>query len=152
MKITEDDLLGSDVIQLLEEHLLYMQATSPPESVHALDLEALRSNDITFWSVRQGDQLLGCGALKTLDTLSGEIKSMRTVKNHLRKGVASKLLQHIIDIAERRGYLHLFLETGSMEAFAAARQLYEHHGFVECAPFADYVEDPNSVFYRLDCR
>lgn len=154
MKIIEDDLSGSDVIRLLQEHLQDMQSTTPPESVHALDVSALRSPDITFWSAWQEEELLGCGALKTLDAVScpgsGEIKSMRTVAAHLRKGVAASLLRHIVDTAVQRSYKNLFLETGSMDAFAAARRLYENHGFVECAPFADYVEDPNSVFYRLD--
>jgi len=123
-----------------------MASLSPPESVHALGLEALRKPDITFWSVWQNSELVGCGALKELDALHGEIKSMRTASLHLRKGVAARLLCHILDEARRRSYRRLSLETGSMDAFAPARQLYARFGFQPCGPFADYVEDPHSVF------
>lgn len=119
---------------------------SPPESVHALDLEGLRSPEITFWSAWQEGELLGCGALKQLDTQHGEVKSMRTARAHLRKGVASGILQHIINEAERRSYNRLSLETGSMVAFEPAQALYASFGFEYCGPFADYNEDPNSVF------
>jgi putative acetyltransferase len=150
MKITEDTLQGADVKELLNQHWQCMHAITPPESVHALDLNALCSADVTFWSVRNNNQLLGCGALKEISADSGEIKSMRTADAHRRKGVASALLQHIITIASQRGYQTLFLETGSMKEFSAARKLYEHYGFTACEPFADYVKDPNSTFYRFD--
>src|SRR5580765_720196 len=123
-----------------------MALHSPPESVHALDLEALRSNDITFWTAWDGEGLLGCGALKELDPDHGEIKSMRTVAAHLRKGVARALLDHILGEAKRRGYSRVSLETGSAAAFAPAQKLYAGFGFTYCGPFADYVEDPYSVF------
>ena len=123
-----------------------MASLSPPESVHALGLEALRKPDITFWSVWQNSELVGCGALKELDARHGEIKSMRTVSLHLRKGVAARLLCHILDEARRCSYRRLSLETGSMDAFAPARQLYARFGFQLCGPFSDYVEDPHSVF------
>jgi putative acetyltransferase len=119
---------------------------SPPESVHALDIDALCSPEITFWAAWEERELLGCGALLELDSRHGEIKSMRTATAHLRKGVASRILEHIIKEAERRSYTRLSLETGSMEAFAPARTLYTSFGFVFCEPFADYVPDPYSVF------
>ncbi|EIL92534.1 acetyltransferase [Rhodanobacter fulvus Jip2] len=146
MHIRVDDLTGSDIIQLLREHLQGVAQHSPPESIHALDLDGLRRPDITFWSVWNDGQLMGCGALKELDRRHGEIKSMRTSAAHLRKGVAARLMQHILEEAGRRGYERLSLETGSMEAFAPARRLYARFGFVMCGPFAGYVEDPNSVF------
>lgn len=149
MKIEIDDLQGSQIKALLQEHLEHMQATSPPESTHALDLAALRAPDITFWCAWDEDTLLGCGALKELSSTCGEIKSMRTAANQLRRGVASKILQQIIDEAKNRSYKHLSLETGSMKEFASARKLYEKFGFVECEPFADYIEDPNSIFLTL---
>jgi putative acetyltransferase len=123
-----------------------MAIHSPPESIHALDLEALRQPEITFWTIWEGGELLGCGALKELDSRHAEIKSMRTASPHLRKGVAKNLLQHILEEARRRGYIRLSLETGSMAAFEPARQLYAKFGFAYCEPFADYVEDPYSVF------
>ena len=133
-------------MSLLREHLESMHKHSPPESVHALDLEELRSPDITFWTAWHGDELLGCGALKELDAQHGEIKSMRTATAHLGKGIASKILEHIIKEAERRSYSRLNLETGSTDAFAPARVLYTRFGFEYRGPFADYKEDSNSVF------
>jgi len=123
-----------------------MHSLSPPESVHALDLEALRGPDVTFWTVWSDGELLGCGALKELSATHGEIKSMRTAPAHLRRGVARAMLRHILREATERGYGRLSLETGSMRAFSPARKLYESFGFAYGAPFADYREDPNSVF------
>jgi putative acetyltransferase len=146
LDIREDDLTGKAIADLLQEHLENMYEISPPESVHALDLDALRSPEITFWTAWDGDELLGCGALKELDPKSGEVKSMRTANAHRRKGIASKILEHIINEAERRGYDCLNLETGSFPEFAPARELYIRYGFEYRGPFADYVDDPNSVF------
>ena len=146
MKITVDDLSGPAVARLLQEHLQSLSAISPPESMHALNIDALRKPEVTFWSVWEGEELIGCGALKALDTQHAEIKSMRTASAHLRKGVASSLLQYIINEARRRNYRRLSLETGSTDAFEPARRLYVKFGFSLCGPFADYVEDPNCVF------
>lgn len=146
MQIKVDDLSGAEIQALLREHLQSMTLHSPPESIHALDLEALRKPEITFWTVWDGKELLGCGALKELDAHHAEIKSMRTASPHLRKGVAKTMLSHIIEAAKRRSYRRLSLETGSAEAFEPARRLYARFGFTECAPFDGYVEDPYSVF------
>lgn len=146
MKITADDLSGPQVVELLRAHLRDVASHAPPESTHALDLEGLRRPDVTCWSAWEGPELVGFGALKELDARHGEIKSMRTVPAHLRRGVAARLLEHMIHEARRRGYRRVSLETGSMKAFEPARRLYERAGFTYCEPFADYVEDPNSVF------
>ena len=146
MDIRVDDLSGPEIALLLQEHLQGMVLHSPPESIHALDLDALRKPEITFWSAWQDAELMGCGAIKELDSAHAEIKSMRTASMHLRKGVAAALLRHILDEARRRCYLRLSLETGSAEAFAPAHRLYASFGFKPCGPFADYVEDPYSVF------
>jgi putative acetyltransferase len=146
MKITIDDLSGPAIAKLLQEHLQSLSAISPPESMHALDIDALRKPEITFWSAWVGEELVGCGALKELNAQHAEIKSMRTASAHLRKGVASRLLQHIMEEAKRRNYRRLSLETGSMASFEPARRLYAKFGFGNCGPFAGYVEDPNSVF------
>jgi putative acetyltransferase len=114
--------------------------------VHALGIDALRGPDITFWTAWQDAELLGCGALKQLDAHHVEIKSMRTVTRHLRKGVAAGILRHLLVEATRRGYRRVSLETGSMGAFAPARNLYARFGFEPCGPFDGYVEDPYSVF------
>ncbi len=149
MKIQLDDLSGPEIAALLTEHLRELNTTSPPESMHALDLAGLRKPHITFWSMWDNDNLVGCCALKQLDAHSGEIKSMRTAAAYRRRGLAAQLLQHVIDQAKQRGYQRLSLETGSMEYFAAARQLYERFGFTYCSPFADYREDPYSVYMTL---
>jgi putative acetyltransferase len=149
MRIRLDDLSGPEVQALLSEHLTNMRLLSPPESVHALGIEALRGPGIAFWTAWEEADLLGCGALKELDPLHGEVKSMRTSSAHRRKGVARHILTHIIEVARDRSYTRLSLETGSMQAFEPARRLYTSFGFTYCPPFADYLEDPNSVFMTL---
>jgi putative acetyltransferase len=146
MKIEIDDLSRIEIHALLNEHLQSMYELSPPESVHALDLEKLRQPNITFWSAWEGSVLLGCGALKELDSTHGEVKSMRTPKAFRRRGAGRAILERIIEAAKSRGYECLSLETGSMEAFKPAQRLYESFGFGYCGPFGEYVEDPNSVF------
>jgi putative acetyltransferase len=146
MKIVIDDLSGRDIAAFLEEHLQEMRAISPPESVHALDLDGLRQPGVTFWSARDGDTLVGCGALKELGAGHAEIKSMRTAPSRRGQGVAATLLGHLIDEARKRGYCRLSLETGSFEFFAGARSLYRKFGFEGCDPFGTYTNDPNSVY------
>lgn len=150
MKIIADNLEGPEIAVLLSQHLEDAYEYSPPESVHALDLAALKSPDITFWSCWEDTDLLGCGALKELDGAQGEIKSMRTAEAHLRKGVASRILEHIIGVAKNRNYKRLFLETGSMAVYLPAQKLYQRFGFEFCEPFGEYVEDPNSRFMTLE--
>jgi putative acetyltransferase len=145
-----DDLSSPQVHALLQEHLDDMLQLSPRESVHTLDVEALRRPGIAFWTMWEGDELLGCGALKELDPAQGEIKSMRTASAHLRKGVARTMLDHLIHEARARGYRRLSLETGSMAAFEPALKLYQGFGFTVCAPFADYRLDPYSVYLTLE--
>lgn len=149
MKIRIDDLSGNKVVDLLIEHRRSVFEHSPPESVHALDADELRGDNITFWSAWDGDELMGCGALKQLDETHGEVKAMRTATQHLRKGVARKILEHIVNAARVRGLERVSLETGTAPAFDAARRLYEKFGFEYCGPFGDYVEDANSVFLTL---
>ena len=150
MKIEIDDLSRPAIHALLNEHLQNMHAISPRESVHALDLDGLRTPKISFWSAWQDEVLLGCGALKALDDKHGEIKSMRTPNARRRQGAGRAILTHIISVARSRGYQRLSLETGSMPAFQPAQQLYESFGFTRCGPFDQYVADPNSVFMTLE--
>lgn len=150
MRIIEDDLSGAEIAALLREHLSGMARHSPPDSVHALDLAGLQENDVSFWTVHDDDSgLLGCGALKELDRRHGEVKSMRTATAHLGKGVASHLLNHILNVARARAYQRVSLETGSGEAFEAAHALYRNHGFEYCGPFGPYTDDPFSRFMTL---
>ena len=146
VEIVVDDLTGPLIAGFLEEHVREMLSVTPPESKHALDLEALRGSGITFWSVMDGGIVVGCGALKRLDASHAEVKSMRTRPTRKRSGIASMLLEHIITEARRMGFTRLSLETGSAEFFWPARKLYEKFGFEYCEPFADYRPDPLSVF------
>ena len=149
MHIETDDLSRPAIHALLNEHLQSMYALSPPESVHALDLDKLRSPDITFWSVWDGSLLLGCGAIKQLSATHGEIKSMRTPDALRRRGAGRAMLAHIVGEARARGYQRLSLETGAVPGFEPAQKLYQSSGFTCCGPFGDYVEDPYSLFMTL---
>jgi putative acetyltransferase len=141
-----DDLSGPATCALVARHLAGMYASSPPESVHALKLDELRAPDVAFWSAWDGQEIAGCGALKRLDELRGELKSMRVADPYLGRGVGRKLLEHLIDVARKAGMTTLWLETGSSSEFIPALRLYESAGFVRCGPFNGYVEDPFSVF------
>ncbi|MCH9694358.1 MAG: GNAT family N-acetyltransferase [Gammaproteobacteria bacterium] len=149
MRIIEGDLASADVLALLQEHLASAAVESPAASVHALGLESLSAPGLTFWSLRETDELLGFGALKELDANTGEIKSMRTAARHYGRGVGSRILRHIVDVARERGYSQLLLETGSSPEYAPAYALYQKFGFTFCAPFADYQEDPHCRFMML---
>ena len=148
-RIIEDDLSGPEIAALIGEHVQSMVDTSPVDSAHTLGLDALRSPDFTMWTAWQGAELLGCGALKELDSTAGEIKSMCTARAHRGRGYAGEILQHIVAEARARQYCKLYLETGSSPGFDPAHALYRKAGFVYCGPFADYKEDPFSRFMVL---
>lgn len=150
MEIKIDDLTSGEVISLLEEHLADMYATSPAKSVHALDINALKDSSITFYSCWNNATLLGCVALRELDATHAELKSMRTASNARQLGVASTLMTHILTIAKQRNYKKISLETGSMDFFQPARQLYTKFGFEYCGPFGDYQLDANSKFMSCE--
>jgi putative acetyltransferase len=144
--IRVDDLSGDATRALIALHLDGMHATSPPESVHALDADRLRDPAVTFWSAWIEGELAGIGALKDLGDGRGELKSMRVHERFLGAGVGRAILRHIVDAARRRGMTSLWLETGSPADFIPAQRLYESEGFTRCGPFADYTDDPFSVF------
>jgi len=146
MRIESDDLTRPEVIALLNEHLSNMFELSPPESVHALDLDKLRQPEISFWTAWDDGGLLGCGALKELDPTHGELKSMRTAPAFRGRGVGKAMLNHLLAEARHRGYTRVSLETGSQPFFAPAWALYRSAGFTDCPPFDRYADDPNSVF------
>lgn len=151
-EIREGGLDEPAVAALLRSHLSELARISPPESMHALGMQALRAPEITFWSAWRGADAVGCGALKRLDAAHGEVKSMRTAPAWLRTGVATALLRHILDQARGRGYRRLSLETGASTEFSAAHALYEKFGFEECGPFDGYVDDPNSLYMTRPLR
>lgn len=164
MKIIVERELGPQVSHLLDVHLSEMALDSPAESMHALALDELTDRSITVWSawdcedsssVNDKDDmgaatvsgaLMGIGALKELSPSHGEIKSMRTAAGFLRQGVASALLNHIMTRARELKFERLSLETGVAPSFKPAHALYTRFGFEPCAPFADYKEDPFSLF------
>ena len=138
------------VAALLRVHVTQARAQTAPGSAHALDLDGLRSPEISFWTMWEDETLLGFGALKRLSADHGEVKSMHTAQAMRRRGAGSAMLRHLIAAARADGMSRLSLETGSWDYFRPAQALYRSHGFVECPPFADYVLDPNSVFMTLD--
>ena len=143
--VKKDDLLDGKIIELLETHHAEMHLYSPPESIHALDESTFKDSSITYWGAR-GVDLMGCGALKVLSDDHGEIKAMRTSREYLRCGVATKILEAILAEAVSRQYVRLSLETGSHESFFPAIKLYKKYGFIDCSPFGVYTLDPHSVF------
>lgn len=147
MQIDVDDPLRADVLALLEEHLIDMYANSPACSVHALDAAALAAPGVTFWTLRDDGVVLGTAALREIDPAHGEVKSMRTAAAARRRGVAARLLDHVLAEAVARGYERLSLETGTQDFFAPARSLYASRGFEPCGPFEGYVDDPHSAFF-----
>ena len=149
MRIEVDDLSRPQVHALLEEHLANMYELSPPEQVFALDLNKLRADDITFWTVWEHEVLFGCGALKELTPTHGEIKSMRTPAAARGRGAGRAVLAHIISVAQSRGYTKLSLETGTHAAFEPAHNLYRSKGFVMSGPFGSYLPNEHSVFMEL---
>jgi putative acetyltransferase len=149
LTIREDDLSGAPTRVLLALHLSGMHASSPPEHVFALDLDGLRAPGVTVWTAWEGDALAGIGALKELGDGIGEIKSMRTDPQHLRKGVAASLLEHIIAEARSRGLERLSLETGRGPAFDPALRLYRKRGFTDGGPFADYERSDFNQFLHM---
>jgi putative acetyltransferase len=149
MQIVVDDLAGPEIARFLEAHLAEMASVTPPGSMHALDLEALRAPEVTFWTMTEGEEMVATGAIKLLGDGHGEIKSMRVAPEHRRRGLASAMLVHLIAEGRRRGLSRLSLETGAFAFFDPARRLYERHGFEYCEPFGDYRPDPNSSFMTL---
>ncbi len=152
MEIRQDDLSNEQTRNLLRIHLKGMHDNSPPGHVFALDLSGLLRPDVTVWSAWDGETVCGIGALRQLDGTTGEVKSMRTHPDHLRKGVARLLLEYIIEIAHARGLRHLCLETGSGDAFEPAVALYRRRGFVDGPEFGDYKRSGFNQFLHLKLR
>ena len=150
MKILPGNFDDPRVRELLRLHLKGMHASSPPGTVYALDLSGLMAPEISFWTAWEGDELLGCGALKQLSDDSGEIKSIRTFPAHLRKGAAHALLRRMLDLARQRGYRRVSLETGTGDAFEPALALYRAHGFANGPVFADYETSEFNQYLHLD--
>lgn len=150
MQIRTGDTFDPRVIALLDHHVTAARAHTAPGSAHALDLAGLRASGVAFWTGWDGETLVATGALKSLSAGHGEVKSMHTLQATRRRGFGGLMLRHIIAEARKCGMTRLSLETGSWDYFKSAHGLYQAHGFVPCAPFEGYVEDPNSLFLTLD--
>jgi len=150
IEIATDDPRAADVHALLQQHLGFARATTPPEGVYALDADGLVDAAVTFFSLREDGALIAVGALKELDGRHGEVKSMHTAAAARGRGAGRAMLAHIIAVAVQRGYRRLSLETGSMAAFAPARALYARAGFAPCGPFAAYPASKTSTFMTMD--
>lgn len=150
MNILEGQLENEQVVALLRAHLAGMYESGPPGSVYALDLDGLKAPEISVYTAWHDDDLLGIGALKEIAADAGEIKSMRTDPEHIRKGVAARLLEHMLDVARKRGYRRVSLETGSGPPFEAALSLYRKYGFVNGEAFGDYIHSDFNQFLHLE--
>lgn len=146
IEIRSANLDTPEFAALVETHAELMLSLSPPGSCHFLPMDGLKRPDITVWEMRDGNSLVGCGALQHLSETHGEVKSMHTLARHRGAGLGRKMLDHVIAVAQQRGYNRLSLETGSTDGFKPSRTLYRSFGFEVCPPFGDYVEDPHSVF------
>ncbi len=148
-EISIDDPRATDVRALIERHLAFANSHSPPEDVHALDIDRLLDPALTLFSFRRGGELLAVGALKQLDAHHGELKSMHTAHAARGHGIGWAMVEHLISVARDRGLRRVSIETGTMAAFAPARSLYARAGFTPCDPFGDYRPSPNSTFMTL---
>jgi putative acetyltransferase len=143
--ISLDDPRRDDIRALLETHLQFSRAVTPPGHVHALDLGGLLDPAVTFFSARSRGMLLGVGALKQLHDSHAELKSMHTNEAARRRGVGRAMVSHLLSVAAELNVSRVSLETGAMDAYAAARSLYASVGFVPCPPFGEYTDNPYST-------
>jgi len=137
------------VLALLGRHLAFANRHSPPEDIHALDVDGLLDPAITFFSYRVDSELFAVGALKRLDGEQAELKSMHTAEEVRGQGIGRAMVTHLVGVARAAGYGVVNLETGSQDAFAPARALYASMGFTDCGPFGDYRPSRNSTFMTL---
>lgn len=147
--IAIDDPTASDVRALVERHLQFARATTPPEHVFALDLDGLKDPAVTFFTYRVNGDVIGMAALKRLDDSHAELKSMHTAAEARGQGVGRALVDHIVAVARERGYRRVSLETGAGPAFEAARSLYASASFTPCEAFGDYRPTPLSAYMTL---
>ncbi len=150
MKSVEGNFDDPQVNELLKKHFVELRSVSPAGSTHVLDIAGLKDQTIKFWSLWEGNELMGCGALKFLNDTHGEFKSIRVADKHRKKGMGEKIISHLITEAKKIGIKRLSIETGAGEFFSPARKLFKKFGFKACKPFAHYKEDPNSCYFDLE--
>ena len=147
MKSIENNFDDTEVNELLTKHFIELRSVSPEGSTHVLDIPGLKDPSITFWSLWDGEELIGCGALKLLEKEHGEFKSIRVADKYRKSGMGEKIISHLIDQAKQIGIKKLSTETGAGNFFAPARKLFNNSGFKPCPPFAHYKEDINSLYF-----
>ena len=150
MKSIENNFDHPQVNELLTKHFIELKSVSPEGSAHVLDIPGLKVSSIRFWSLWDGEELLGCGALKLLEKEHGEFKSIRVADKYRKNGMGEKIISHLIDQASQIGIKKISVETGSGDFFAPARKLFQKFGFKTCKPFAHYKKDPNSCYFNLE--
>ena len=150
MKSIENNFDNSEVNDLLKKHFKELRSVSPKGSTHVLDIKGLNIKSIKFWSLWENEKLIGCGALKFLDTNHGEFKSIRVSEKFRKMGYGIKIIQHLVSKSKYLGITKLSVETGAGDFFLPARKLFLNCGFKPCSPFAHYKNDPNSRYYSLD--
>ena len=149
MKSIEGNFDNSEVLELLNKHFIELRSVSPEESTHVLDIEGLKDQNIKFWSLWEGNLLMGCGALKLLNKEHGEFKSIRVEDRFRKKDNGIKVLKHLIFEAKKLNIKRISVETGTGDFFTPARKLFNKCGFKLCKPFAHYKEDPNSCYMSM---
>ena len=143
----EGNFDNTKVNNLLKKHFIELRSVSPAGSTHVLDVEGLKDPSIKFWSLWENEKLIGCGALKFIDSQHGEFKSIRVADEFRKKGFGEKIIFHLIEEAKKLKIKKISIETGSGNFFKSARELFKKFGFEPCEPFAHYTEDPNSCYY-----
>ena len=150
MKTIESNFEDPEVNQLLKKHFVELRSVSPKGSTHVLDIEGLQNKSIKFWSIYEHHKLIGCGALKFLDSNHGEFKSIRVADSFRKKGYGKKVISVLFEKSKELGVNKISVETGSGEFFLPARRLFKKFGFEECEPFGHYVNDSNSCYMSLE--
>ena len=149
MKSIEGNFDNPEVLELLNKHFIELRSVSPEGSTHVLDIEGLKDQNIKFWSLWEGNLLMGCGALKFLNKEHGEFKSIRVEDRFRKKDNGIKILKHLIFEAKKLNIKRISVETGTGDFFTPARKLFNKCGFKLCKPFAHYKEDPNSCYMTM---
>ena len=150
MKSIEGNFENPDVNDLLNKHFVELRSVSPPGSTHVLNIEGLKDKTIKFWSLWEKNKIIGCGALKFLEKDHGEFKSIRVADDFRKKGMGTKIINHLIIESKKLNIIRVSVETGAGDFFLPARKLFKKFKFIECQPFAHYKVDPNSCYYTLE--
>ena len=150
LSISVEDPLSKETLFLLQTHLDFCMASTPPEHVYALDASKLKAPDITVFGARLSEVLVGVGAIRIMNQDHAELKSMHTLASFRGKGIGKSLVLYIEKYAKEHGISRLSLETGTNDAFRSARDLYASLGYTSSEAFGEYViSDDNICMTKL---